>query len=365
MTSTNINTSSICQDQNKTTFCALPFMAVDCHNGVRKPCCMNQDRDWKMFNNLDQYWHSSTLARIRHNLLNNIRDPSCQYCWDIEDKGHESMRQAVAKSRSYIPKTDSPPSIKQVKLITGRTCNLACMMCFDTVSSTYKKLWKTDISWVMPIQKRIRLDYDVEMDSYIRKNAHSLEFIEVLGGEPLFDKRFMELIDYLIKIGANNHMTLFIITNGTIFTHKIKQKFKKFKKTVFVVSVDGVGLINDYQRWPSIWSDVKKNIEIINDNFDMTIMPTLTAINIIGLPHLRDFCDVNNYSFGNLNVVQHWPELLPCNLPLKLKTLVSEEYRCLLDGPSDPKKLIAFIQRWDHQRNIKIQDYMPEWHDIL
>jgi sulfatase maturation enzyme AslB (radical SAM superfamily) len=354
----------ISTDNNLDTFCSLPFMAVHTTTGVMRPCCLNQNADWKSYHTVDQYWNSPTIKRLRENLSTGIKDTGCQKCWDMEDRGQMSLRQSVTQHRAIDLFDKNQPTIKQVKLCTGRKCNLSCMMCFDSVSSTYNKTWKSNKTWIMPVDKQIDLTYDQEMDSYIRQHAHELEYIEAIGGEPLFDKRYLDLLEYLVHIGANKNITLFVITNGTIFTPKIKNLFSKFKKTVFAVSIDGVGPVNDYQRWPSKWDSVKTNLSIISDEFDMSILPTITALNIIGLPHLVDFCQSQNYVLNNMGLVEHWKQLLPCNLPDSLKLLVSEQYQSFLTGPADPDSLLNFIGQWDKQRGIRIQDHMPEWNQI-
>lgn len=339
-------------------------MAVDKHDGVYRPCCINQDMRWATYRSLQQYWQSETLHTLRHNLSTGIRDVSCNRCWQLEDIGQCSMRKAVSQDQARLNAIRSPAQIKQVKLITGATCNLSCMMCFPGVSSTYQKLWQQDYPWNVA-QYRLRpREYDDEMDAYIRQNAQQIEFIEVLGGESLFNKNFFDLLTFLVESDACRHMTLFVITNGTLFTKKIQKLLSKFKKTVLTVSVDGIGPVNDYQRWPSRWSEISLNLSKINDVFDMSILPTVTAVNIIGLPRLVDFCQNHGYVLRNINLVEGWPQLLPCNLPRRLAVMVSDEFRAFLDGDSDPASLIDFVLRWDNKRQIRIQDYMSEWQNV-
>lgn len=339
-------------------------MALDSKQSVRKPCCINQNPEWDTYTSVDHYWHSTTLHDLRQNLLMDVQDPSCQQCWTAEKLGQTSMRQAVLQIRPFHRDLVLNPVLKQVKLHTGDTCNLACMMCFDTVSSSYQDLWRSDTTWIMPEKKQNRIKYDHEMESYIKAHAFDLEYIEILGGEPLFEKRLMVLLQYLIKIGANKNLTVFVITNGTVLTSAMLAIFKQFKKTVFCISVDGVGLVNEYQRWPSRWNLVEKNIGIMAAEFDTSILPCVTALNIIGLPQLVDFCDSHGYVLNNMQPVGHWPQLLPCNLPDSLKSLVDSRFQPLLDGVQDTASLLAFVRRWDAQRKISIVDYMPEWADV-
>lgn len=340
-------------------------MAVDKHDNMIRPCCYNIDPSWGSFASIDEYWSSDTLKRIRNNLANGVRDPSCTLCWATEDKQQKSLRQVVLGGQRSDGDIIHTPRPSQVKLVTGSTCNLACMMCFSTVSSSYAKLWSTDTSWIMPDTKQTVRGYDVEMETYILAHVKDIQYIEALGGEPLFNRRFLELLSRLIDIGANRQITLFIITNATLLTENIVKILRKFKKTVLAVSVDGIGPVNEYQRWPSRWSDVEDNLVRASAEFDVSVLPTITALNIIHLPRLVDYCHNQNYIINNYQLVRHWPQLLPKNLPLPLQKKVSDEFKPWVDGVGDSQPLYSFIKRWDQQRNICINDFMPEWQPFI
>jgi sulfatase maturation enzyme AslB (radical SAM superfamily) len=346
------------------TMCCLPFMAVDQKQGRRSPCCQTASQHWGSFSTIEEYWHSEPLAQLRQQMINHQRAVECVHCWRAEDAGQISMRQAVNQSRSHMINFDQP-RIKQVKLNTGNTCNISCMMCFDSVSSSYEKLWSTDTTWIMPENKLKKLSYDHHMQQYILEHAGDIEVIEVLGGEPLFNKQFIQLAESLAASGAAEHMTMIIITNGTLLTQRLIDLFRKFKKTVFLVSVDGVGPVNDYQRWPSRFVEIEENLVKINSHFDLSLMPTVTAVNIIGMSDLYEYALSKNYMINNIEPVAHWPQLNPANLPDQLKKLVDSKFDYLIQGSTDTDGLLRFVSRWDQQRNIHIQDYMSEWDNII
>lgn len=339
-------------------FCNFPFMAVDRHQTFR-PCCLNTTFNQCRFNNISDYWNSQELKDLRTQFINGIKDPGCSVCWKLEESGVKSLRlESLSRSVS------TPYSIRQIKLITGKICNLSCMTCFSSVSSSYEYLWKNDINWIMPDSKKDDLVYDTEMDLWIRNNFTQLEYIEALGGEPLFSKSFLDLLEYLIKQGASEHITLFLITNITLPMPKILHVLKKFKKVVFAVSIDAVGTANNYIRWNSDFNRIQENINLIREFADCSVLPTVSALNIIRLPELYEYCDKQQLTINNLGIVAHWPQLLPSNLPQELHKLVDSKFRPLLEGSNESNKLIEFIQRWDRQRNINIVDYMPEWQAV-
>ena len=346
------------------TMCCLPFMAVDQKQGRRSPCCHTASQHWGSFATIEEYWNSNALAGLRQQMVNGQRAAECVYCWSAEDAGQISMRQSVNQSRFHMIDFDQP-RIKQVKLNTGNTCNISCMMCFDSVSSSYEKLWSTDTTWIMPENKLKKLSYDHQMQDYILEHAGDIEVIEVLGGEPLFNKQFIQLAESLAASGAAKHMTMIIITNGTLLTQRLIDLFQKFKKTVFAVSVDGVGPVNDYQRWPSRFVEIEKNLAMMNSYFDISLLPTVTAVNIIGMSNLYEYALSKNYMINNIEPVAHWPQLNPANLPDQLKKLVDSKFDYLIQGSVDTAGLLRFVSRWDQQRNIHIQDYMSEWSGVL
>ena len=344
------------------TFCLLPWIAVDRHGTKTAPCCHSRDSAWSKIRDIDDYWHSNDLARLRDHLQHGRKDPNGVVCWQDEANGRCSMRQSVNADADRLGWLDQQkPVLRQVKLMTGYHCNLACMMCFSTVSSTYQHVWRLEPDWTMPANRQDTRAYDWDMDRYIRQHSDSLRSIEALGGEPLFSKSFLALLQDLADAGASSHLSLFIITNGTILTRYLVELLRRFQKVVFCVSVDGVGPVNEYQRWPSLWSEVEANLAVINDNFHMSILPTITAINVIELPRLLEWCDNHHYAVNNMSTVMDWPQLVPANLPLELKKLVSEQFRDLVQPNGDAEALRRFLRRWDRQRDLRIQDILPYW----
>jgi hypothetical protein len=88
-------------------------------------------------------------------------------------------------------------------------------------------------------------------------------------------------------------------------------------------------------------------------------------VNIIGLSDLYEYALSKNYMINNIEPVQHWPQLNPANLPDQLKKLVDSKFDYLIQSSSHTDGLLKFVSQWDHQRNIRIQDYMSEWTDII
>lgn len=344
--------------------CPAPWISVDATNRNYRPCCWYQDPKWPKFHSVEQYWNSDELDRLRKDFLEGQQPSGCDRCWNNEQHGVSSLRQDLLAEYPY-PKWEPNARLEKVKLNTGDTCNLACMMCFDTVSSTHQNLWKGRSFPILPENKKQQLVYDEYMHQWIVENHRSIRYLDVLGGESLFSWKFLELIDFLVDQKSAQDITLYLTTNSTICTDRILEKLKSFKKVVIIASIDGVGAVNEYQRWGSAWTTVEKNIDTFREIFDVTIVTTVTALNVCRLQEIDDWADRRGLLYRTHSPVSGWPDLLPGNLPVVLQDRVTDRYRNLLNFKKQDHKLMEFIQHWDQARGISICNYLPEWQTVL
>ena len=75
---------------------------------------------------------NTALDQQKLNLLNNIQDPACNYCWKIENQGYTSLR------HRYLEKFDeklfplyqnNSTRIKSLEVSLGNECNFQCTYC--------------------------------------------------------------------------------------------------------------------------------------------------------------------------------------------------------------------------------------------
>jgi len=347
--------------KNKETYCPLPFIAVDALKNKFSPCCHVKKSHFSNYNAVEDYYNSPELKSLQNNLSNGIKDNLCSACWKNEEMGIYSMRQSVLQDRNHLEH-----NICQVKLHVGATCNLACMMCFPTVSTTWNKLWNNKKYPENFIKTRRHEFYDAYMENYIKKNINNMLFIETLGGEPLFSKRFIKLLEWIINKGRSQYITLYIITNLTLLPDPFIKVLSSFKRVVLVVSLEGVGKVNDYIRWGSDFQKIDKNIKIAQEKkFELAILPTANSLNLHRFTDLYSYGKSMQIPVMNINPVNGWPSLLPCNLPLYLHGKVMPGLKQLLVGEHDSNSLKNFIINWDKKRNISIVDYMPEFEEFM
>ena len=118
--------------EKNNTYCAYPFRSVMYLNWTENkpdnawPCCFiggwsqeqSADQNDDLLNNLhkktpQEVFDSETYEKLRHDALNNKRNPLCSVCWDLEDKNIVSSR---FYSQDDFYAEDGDISLIQIKL---------------------------------------------------------------------------------------------------------------------------------------------------------------------------------------------------------------------------------------------------------
>jgi hypothetical protein len=340
------------------TFCVLPWYSKEISKNIT-PCCLLPD----------EY----DLEDIKKTLLSGQQHSACQKCWDIEASGHLSRRQQENKFLDYkldrdLEKiqqdcVDNKSTTLLYQITTSNLCNQACVTCDSSASTKWHELdRKMDVAQILHHSIN---DFSKEIDYTNAKR------IEILGGEPLFDPVSLQLLDQLL---ANNNRDCFIsvVTNGSI-TLKPAQihKLKQLNDLNICISIDGIGSVFEYMRWPGKWPKLLENIEQYKSIAKtITVSYTISAVNALYYDQTVEWFDKNNLSY-NHNIVTYpdWASLT--NMPAPLKNVLSQRNNfvsnfCKINGNETPmsifsKNLIA----QDQVKKINIQDYMPELASLM
>lgn len=351
---------------NKKTTCILPWISLDRNSDTSNPsfapCCLYQSKEPK--HDFNEYWNGDELLQIRQQMSQGQKPLGCWKCYNDEEMGKKSMRQSVNESRldlhyDLIGKESSELKPLQIKLLAGASCNLACRMCVSHVSSKVYKVWE---AIGLPVQDPYR--YDETSEQIIRQNADTLRYLDLMGGEPFYNKRVQNLIQWLVDKGHAKHITVYVTTNAMLFNDALIDNLKQFENVVVIVSLDAVGRKHEYIRPGAKWNIIFENIQKLQRHrLNVIIQPTISAINILCLPELIDWCNDKKLHMTQMSLV-HEPEALhPKNLPSVLKPLVDKRFWSFIDlNPTDSS--LDFIKKLDNHWNTKIFDYMPEWKEV-
>ena len=394
------------KSKNKSNFCIRPFNSLDLTaDGRMRVCChidtklskFSQKKDYNIKEtNVKDWWRSDYLQYIRSSLLANEKLNECSYCHKQEGRGFESLRQQSNYEHKAIFNNDFSNKLEligkdnlahpeDVTVSITNLCNLKCQMCSGTSSS--KLLIENN---ALGFEQHRQKDYDINDAQYndINKIAHhDLRYLRLLGGEPLFNPKVIDLLNLVVENGKAKNIILHITTNGTVCNEKIMDLLRKFKHVRMMFSVDGTEGCNEYIRYPSSWGNVKNNIKTFTTlpGAYFCINTTLQNLNILYVDQLIEFAYQNNI-FIQLKEVKHHKNLKITNLPKsvlsKALSKLSTIDKSKLTHTSNVESLISFLRNYleknekldsdnfssflsmvdkrDNYRKISIKDYMPE-----
>lgn len=443
------------------TFCPLPWIGYSIRsNGSVRICChANQgptrgillkenNTSFRYNDSIDDSRNSKTLKNVRLSLLNKKWHPECVRCMREFNSGLKTRNRSetlfwekyfTEEDARRLTKSDgsidtSKISLRYFDLRFGNTCNLRCRMCGPTDSSgwfrEYEAIYGTNtyddysetaekIKIVKEGNKYIAegKPYDWYKENIfweeISKYKDSMKLVYIVGGEPLIIHEHYDFLDECVESGYSKGMVIEYNTNLTVIPERAIKIWKNFKYVKFGVSIDGVGKVNDYIRWPSKFSTIEKNLKLLDEaeaNYMLWTSCTMSVYNLLNLPELviwkirQGFKKVNNSSYYLLVTAHplHRPnymniKMFPkesadviekhlrdsiqrvANELVKTNTLDLEQhvkvYSSIIEGyikfmhQEDYSRFIPKFwrinNRTDEVRGCKLEDYIPEIIDLL
>jgi sulfatase maturation enzyme AslB (radical SAM superfamily) len=291
-------------------------------------------------------------------MLAGKRPASCQKCWSLEDQGITSDRQLKNSAYDFYADKDiqfveaescvGQHTPKIVKLYTSNLCNSTCVTCGPKHSSA----WAT-----LENQKTFEIINTKLIDSFDYSNIVILNFV---GGEPLYEKTNFLILEKLISAG-NTNCYVSITTNGSaILNQQQKDILAQFKNLNINLSIDGVGPVFEYLRYPLKWDDLLANIDFYRSlNIDLSVSYTISNLNVLYYQETIDWFGAMQLPY-NHNIVTYPKHFHPGVLPTEVKSQHSELVTFFQGG--DESLLNDFyveVARQDQLKGISINDYLP------
>jgi hypothetical protein len=171
----------------------------------------------------------------------------------------------------------------------------------------------------------------------INDNMHTATHINFLGGEPLIVPEQLEILRSCVDSGRATEINLSYNTNLTTLLPGQLELWSCFKQVNLNVSLEGIGLHNDYIRQNSRWADIERNINTASQckNVCMSVHATFGVLNALTVHELLHWT-IAHSAFGGrmpwLNIV-HWPyNQDPRHLPDAVKAIVHQRLRTAMQG---------------------------------
>ena len=107
-------------------------------------------------------------------------------------------------------------------------------------------------------------------------NAKSIGF---RGGEPFLSKTNFDILEKLIEIGNTDCFINFTTNGSSDILDYQKNILRKFKNINFCFSIDGIGPVFEYMRYPLTWDKLEENLEYCRKN-NILISASYTVSNL-------------------------------------------------------------------------------------
>ena len=346
--------------ENK-AICVLPWVHEHLDlSGKQRPCCIgtviSADR---------------TVDSIRQEMLQGKQPVECSKCYKQELNKESSMR--IRETIDWLKKFGEPnitnPIVQHLDIRNDPTCNLKCKTCGPWAST----LWAKEKSITLKLPGYNLTKY----------NKKQLKKIYLAGGEPTYNKSYLEFLKELLIVNPN--CEVIINTNLKKLPEEWKIVISSFKNLTVIISCDAIEELGCYVRYPLEWKQFEENVKFVSEraNFTMfNLVPSNLTVHSIDrtVEWMRRYTD--NIS---LTVVdgEHWDhravptEHRACYID-SLKNLIkfpiglwaAHKFRLNLDSlinkyesnnydPALHLKLKNEIEEQDSHRNIQLKDVDP------
>jgi sulfatase maturation enzyme AslB (radical SAM superfamily) len=298
----------------------------------------------KGFESFEELEHSDWLKNIRDKMSADQWPDECARCQQSETVKGESIRtNSIERHKMLHP-------IRDDYLIVGgvldNICNSACQSCNAGLSTKIGSLESRNYPRVdnYEVFRKIPQDRIIELD--------------VNGGEPTASKNYKIVLKSLpdnVKIVSMN-------TNGSRMIPELEDVLKRKIMVIVTLSLDGIGDVHDYTRWPIKWTDYKDTLAGYKDLqkkyklLQLDMWTTVSCLNVKTLPDIINFA-------RNKGVPHDWSFLsTPSVLNVRYTNRFTSRAKHLfpeqvaIDRDND-KLLEEFIFKQDSLRKIDIKDY--------
>jgi sulfatase maturation enzyme AslB (radical SAM superfamily) len=290
------------------------------------------------FDTLEQMDSSEWLTDIKHNP--DTWPKECVRCQQTEQINNTSIRLNAIK----FDKTQTRPNYLTVGGVLDNICNSACQSCNQNlstkigslISNNYPMVNNSTAFWQLPLERVVHLDIN--------------------GGEPSASKNYRNILKNI----PSSVTSVRINTNCSMIIPEIQQLVERGVHVTVTVSLDGIGRVHDYVRWPIKWVNFERNLDIYR-NIGIQELNTWTTVSALNIGDLK-----NILAYTKQRGINHSWALL--EQPDVLNVKYNNHFTRTADVPDELKSIVAQdrdntveLQLWtyeqDQLRGIKLWDY--------
>lgn len=294
------------------------------------------------FDSWESMQSSTWLSRVRSDMEQGHWPHECYRCRDTEP--NHSVRLASNQKHEFLKRY-------QDYIILGgvldNICNSACQSCNPDLSTKIGSLYG---------KKFITIDNSNLFD---RIPMDRVREVDINGGEPTASPNYQKLLENF----PPSVQILRVNTNGRRLLPNLEPMLISGTHVIITLSLDGIGSVHDYVRWPVTWAQYQNTVEHYKKlsqkyhNLKLQAWTTLHALNIADFDNIKSFANDNGlkHSWAYLENPRPLNLRYVNNMTLPLKHLDPDIIASL---DSNQEDLDNFIRYQDNLRKISIRDYL-------
>lgn len=291
------------------------------------------------FSSLRELDSSQWLEDIRQQFAQNQFPLECKRCKETEQLAGNSIR----LNSLEFDKTQDKQDYLVVGGVLDNVCNSACQTCSENLSTKIGSLSKKDF---------IRID---NADKFWSLPLNRVVHLDINGGEPSASKNYRHILENI----PPSVRSVRINTNCSIVISEIGNLLDQGIHVTVTASLDGIGRIHDYVRWPIKFTDFERNLKAYQSmGVDLNTWTTVSSLNICDFKNILEY--VNEHKLNHSWALLEQPSVLnvkhsnhltrTADVPDMLKDIVAS-------GNDNTVELQLFTARQDHLRGISLWDY--------
>jgi hypothetical protein len=395
---------------NTNTFCAAPWFRIRIDwDGKFRSCCdidtkksaFSGRKDFSLNDStVHEFMSSDYVNYLRKELTQGNQLSECSRCWAKEANNVRSLRQSHVDTvtntqdadlmKTWIPHfVRRAPEFDQYRITAAdvklsNVCNFSCVMCNPVSSSKIFETWNNnqDNKFVqLKLEQQPTYLQDIvathqQLRSYQHLSdllAQPLMQLQLLGGEPLLDKKmFSILADQPAENKAK--ISLNFVTNGSQNLVETVERLQGYKQVSFSVSLEGTGAIQDWARTGSDWIEIEKNILTAKQQgILVAVCHTVQASTASKLPELIKWCQQHQLLL-DCGVLTNPDYLAVSVLPEATRQKILDQFDITNDAERSFYDLITslplsadryndfleYVAWYERDLNVKLRDICPE-----
>lgn len=277
-------------------WCKLPWTHLQIlPGGQMRPCCrfLADELPPEVSGQTPQeFFESPFMRNLRARMLAGETIRGCAKCYEEEAAGKRlSNRQLYNARPEATGLVDvSRPRLQFLELAFSNLCNSKCVMC----GPRFSHRWAEDqaaVLGVLPSGPALRTMDPAVFDEHLDHITH----LKFTGGEPFLIPQFRVLLERLVARERAQEIYLNYSTNLTIPPPpELVKLWQKFRFVEVACSLDAVGRLAEFIRYPARWSQIEKVVKHLfrlGHHIDLRcgLRTSVMIYNVAHLPEVLDW----------------------------------------------------------------------------